>query len=216
MFNQKNMSPRTKQQFRQIREEKRNLIMDVALEHFSHTGFHVTTINQIARHAGISKGLIYNYFKSKEELLAALLERSLTEIYSNFDSNRDGRLSELEFESFIRKVFYILRENRKFWKLIYRIMFQPGVYEDLIDAQGNSLNVSGVPLNQFSENVMSMMLDYFERKKKISGNDYDPVTEMFMFMNTVKGFALTFIMAEELYKDDYYEKMVEELIKRYK
>lgn len=210
------MSPRTPQQFRQIREEKKNLIMDVALEHFSKTGFHVTTISHIARHAGISKGLMYNYFRSKEELLAALLERSLTDIYSNFDSNRDGRLSEIEFENFIRKVFNILRGNRKFWKLIYTIMLQPGVYEDLLGTRADSVNVSGVPLKKFSENIMSMMLDYFSRKKEVSGNDYDPVTEMFMFMNTIKGFALTYIMAEELYQEDYYEKMVDELIKRYK
>lgn len=210
------MSPRTPQQFRQIREEKKNLIMDVALEHFSQTGFHVTTISHIARHAGISKGLMYNYFKSKVELLAAILERSLSEIYSNFDTDRDGRLSNMEFESFIRKVFYVLRENRKFWKLIYRIMLQPGVYEDLLGTSDNSVKFSGMPLKQFSENIMSMLIDYFKRKKESSGTDYDPVIEMFMFMNTVKGFALTFIMAEELYQGDFYEKMLDEIIKRYK
>lgn len=190
--------------------------MDVALEHFSQTGFHVTTISHIARHAGISKGLMYNYFKSKEELLAAILERSLSEIYSNFDTDRDGRLSNMEFESFIRKVFYVLRENRKFWKLIYRIMLQPGVYEDFLGTSDNSVKFSGLPLKQFSENIMSMLIDYFKRKKESSGTDYDPVIEMFMFMNTVKGFALTFIMAEELYQGDFYEKMLDEIIKRYK
>ena len=60
------MSPRTPQQFEEIREEKMTLIMDIALEHFANEGYHTTTINHIARHAGISKGLMYNYFESKE------------------------------------------------------------------------------------------------------------------------------------------------------
>jgi AcrR family transcriptional regulator len=211
-----NMSPRTPQQFREIREEKMALIMDVALEHFSNVGFHATTISHIARHAGISKGLMYNYFKSKEELLASILNRSLTDIYSDFDSDRDGHLSGDELEEFIRKVFDILRKQRSFWKLLYRIILQPGVYEDLFDNKQSSVNISGTPLKEFSQNMMAMMVDFFNMKKKISGDDYDPETEMFMFLNTVKGFALTYVLAEEYYPQDYFDKMIDALIKKYK
>ena len=70
------MSPRTPKQFMEIREEKKTLIMDVALEHFANEGYFTTTINHIARHAGISKGLMYNYFESKEELLTEIINRS--------------------------------------------------------------------------------------------------------------------------------------------
>ncbi|NLV20203.1 MAG: helix-turn-helix transcriptional regulator, partial [Bacteroidetes bacterium] len=41
------MSPRTPNQFEMMREEKRNLIMDTALELFSQKGYHTTTISQI-------------------------------------------------------------------------------------------------------------------------------------------------------------------------
>ena len=57
------------------------LIMDVALEHFANNGFHAQPSAILARHAGISKGLMYNYFKSKEELLGEIINRSITEIY---------------------------------------------------------------------------------------------------------------------------------------
>ena len=43
------MSPRTAQQFKEIREEKMNLIMDVALEHFAKEGYFRTTISHIQR-----------------------------------------------------------------------------------------------------------------------------------------------------------------------
>jgi AcrR family transcriptional regulator len=210
------MSPRSPAKFEEMREEKKNLIMNVALEHFSNNGFHTTTISHIARHAGISKGLVYNYFKSKEDLLATIINKSLTEIYNNFNPDHDSRLTTDEFELFIRKMFNLFREKRQFWKLIYGIMMQPRVFEELFSDDAMSLKVSGTPLKEFTENMSMLMTDYFTRKKETAGPDYDPVTEMLLFSNTVKGFALTYIFAPEQYYDEYFEKMIDTLIKRYR
>jgi len=210
------MSPRSSAKFEEMREEKKTLIMDAALEHFSNTGFHATTITHIARHAGISKGLMYNYFKSKEDLLAAIINRSLTEIYGTFNPDHDSQLTPEEFELFIRKVFSLFREKRQFWKLLLRIMMQQGVYENLLSEDKMPISVSGIPLREFSENMIRLLADYFARKKDSAGPDYDPTTEMLMFINTVKGFAMTYVFADEHYHGDYFEKMIEALIKRYK
>jgi AcrR family transcriptional regulator len=74
------MSPRTKIQFEEIRESKRRKILDAAVECFATTGFHAVSISDLAKHAGISKGLMYNYFSSKDELLKAIF----FEIFSSF------------------------------------------------------------------------------------------------------------------------------------
>jgi len=210
------MSPRSSQKFGEMREEKKTLIMNVALEHFSDYGFHATTISHIARHAGISKGLLYNYFESKEELLAAIINRSLDEIYRSFNPDRDNNLTPDEFELFIRKIFTIFREKRQFWKLIYRVMLQRGVYEHLLDDPDSTFKVGGIPLMQYSESMMKMLTEYFSRKHETEGPDYDPVTELLMFSNTIKGFAMTYIFAPEQYPDVYFEKMIDTLIKKYK
>ncbi|MCU0460280.1 MAG: TetR/AcrR family transcriptional regulator [Bacteroidales bacterium] len=210
------MSPRTPYQFEEMREEKKNLIMDTALEHFSNQGFQSTTITQIARHAGISKGLMYNYFRSKEDLLAAIINRSLADIYGSFNPDRDSLLTTEEFELFIRKVFDLFREKRKFWKLIYRVMMQQGVYENLLSDHPNSFRVGEMPLKDFSADMIRLMTDYFTRKGEKDGPDYDPVTEMLMFSNTLKGFALTYIFAPEQYPDEYFNKTVDALIMKYR
>ena len=57
------MAPRTEEQYKEIRQEKRQLIMNTALELFALHGYESTTINQIAKNANISKGLLYNYLK---------------------------------------------------------------------------------------------------------------------------------------------------------
>lgn len=210
------MSPRSASRVEEIREEKKNLIMDVALEHFSNTGFHATTISHIAKQAGISKGLMYNYFRSKEDLLSAIITRSLSEIYDSFNPDHDSRLTPDEFELFIRKVFKLLNEKRQFWKLLFRILLQQGVFESLMGNENLTVVVSGVPLRDFSQNMTELLVDYFERKKVTAGVDYDPEIEMLMFANAIKGFAMTSIFSPELYQGDYLEKVTEAFLKRYK
>lgn len=61
-----------------ISEEKRRQrktdILKTALGLFSQKGYYATSIDDITREAGISKGLIYTYFKSKEEIFFELAE----------------------------------------------------------------------------------------------------------------------------------------------
>ena len=59
----------------QLIEARRNQILDAATEVFSRRGYHRATTKEIARTAGISEGTIYNYFRSKDELLMTIMSR---------------------------------------------------------------------------------------------------------------------------------------------
>lgn len=50
-------------------------ILDAAERCFSSNGFHSTSMHDICREAGISPGTLYLYFRSKEDLIAAICER---------------------------------------------------------------------------------------------------------------------------------------------
>ena len=52
--------------------DKRELILKAAVKTFAHKGFHGTRVSDIAAEAGIAYGLIYHYFKNKEEILNAI------------------------------------------------------------------------------------------------------------------------------------------------
>ena len=54
---------------------RRQQILDAAVKVFAEKGFHVTTIRDIARVAGIADGTIYHYFNNKGELLLGVLDR---------------------------------------------------------------------------------------------------------------------------------------------
>jgi len=55
-------------------EDRREQIIDAAMRVFSQKGFTSATNKNIAREAGITPGLIYYYFESKEKLLQAVIE----------------------------------------------------------------------------------------------------------------------------------------------
>ncbi|WP_309087930.1 TetR/AcrR family transcriptional regulator [Domibacillus sp.] len=56
-------------------EERRNEILDAADELFGQKGFDGTTTNDILEKVGIARGTLYYHFKSKEEIMNALIER---------------------------------------------------------------------------------------------------------------------------------------------
>jgi TetR/AcrR family transcriptional regulator len=60
-----------------IQTEKRELILDAALNVFSQHGFRGATIDQIAEAAGMSKPNLLYYFKSKEDIHTTLIQRLL-------------------------------------------------------------------------------------------------------------------------------------------
>ena len=54
---------------------KRDHLIDTALELFSREGFHATGIDKILSVSGVAKMTLYNHFKSKDELILAVLRR---------------------------------------------------------------------------------------------------------------------------------------------
>lgn len=210
------MSPRTPEQFAEIRDEKRNLIMDVALEHFSGKGYFVTTMSHIAGHAGISKGLIYNYFESKEDLLKEIIQRSVQEAYRYFDLDNDGYLSEDEFDFFVRRISLMYREKKAFWRLFTQLLMQDEVrnlFQKFYIDPGP--DVSEIKPGFSVTDIIKMLTDYFMRKKERNGPEYDPVLDMNMFIISMKGFAITYIYSDES-DDIYYEKTINRIIELYK
>lgn len=56
-------------------EERKNQLIDLALQLFSEKGWENTTIKDLAEAGGVAPGLFYHYFESKEELLFAVFEK---------------------------------------------------------------------------------------------------------------------------------------------
>lgn len=85
------------------RDERREAILDVAQACFLDRGFAATSMSTIAAKVGGSKGTLYNYFKNKEELFAAMMQRMCAELQENlFDVGPQSGDAEARLTHFAR------------------------------------------------------------------------------------------------------------------
>lgn len=102
-------------------EARRQQILTAALDLFGTKGFHRTTTQDLADRADVSVGLIYQYFRSKEDLLAAaisqIFDAYLTEIPREVEGARDP-LSR--FKAAIHAYCRVIDEHREAALLGYR------------------------------------------------------------------------------------------------
>ncbi len=71
------MSPRNEEQNALIKDERREQILSAALKVFATRGFAATKISDIVSAGGMSHGLVYHYFKSKEDIFFELVSRAI-------------------------------------------------------------------------------------------------------------------------------------------
>ena len=88
---------------------RREQLLDVALEVFARSGYHGTSMNDVAEAAGVTKPVLYQHFESKRELYQALLDevgaRLLGAITAATAATTDGRAqTERGFQAYFRWV----------------------------------------------------------------------------------------------------------------
>ena len=182
--------PRSVEQLEQIRKQKKAHIRQTTLELFAENGFHATSISQISKKAKISKGLIYNYFQSKDEILEDIFDWAITTVYSNFDLNKDGILSTEEFIHFIRVSLRTTMENRPFWKLYSALVLQPHILETYT-----------AKYEDMGKEIAGMIRNFI-----VSQGSVSPDKDLFAISCLLKGANLILITAPDFFPVENLEK----------
>lgn len=119
------------------KEERRALLLQSALHCFAEKGFEATTIDHIVKHGGVSKGAVYHYFKSKEEIYLELIEAGIEEyfvgvraVFEKMESTID-KLRCLFFEAYETDCCIPERRNRMLimWEFWIYSSRQPETHE---------------------------------------------------------------------------------------
>jgi len=117
------LSPQEKR--KKEKENKRNNILKAARKLFFDRGFKAVTVDSIADRAGVSKGSIYLYFDSKEEIYAQVLIADNIERHKdllNFET-KEAPADQLLFEYAERYVNNFLNDNELF-RILMTFMLQ--------------------------------------------------------------------------------------------
>ncbi len=105
----------------------RQKLFDAATRLFAAQGFDATTVEQITAEAGVSKGLVYNYFRSKEELLVALLDHATSKMTAVAGTlGHEGELEEV-LAAFVDDYLGFLERERQFLALQLSLMTTPAL-----------------------------------------------------------------------------------------
>ena len=188
-----------------LKKEKENSgkyerILNVALQLFKEKGYHGTSTAAIAKEANISKGLLYHYFSSKEDLIQHIGNKMYQLIYTDFDPNKDGVLTADEFELFVRSSFQSIRDNRDFFSMIFVISMNTEIRE-LMHQHCDVLSIQ--------KQLVTLNAYFTQRFEK-------PEQALSLFMAHSKGAALLYCTETDYYTDEMFTFAEQDIIRRFK
>jgi AcrR family transcriptional regulator len=178
--------PRTAEQFKNIRKKRQQLIMDAALKVISERGYHGTSIAAIAKESGVSKGLMYNYFSSKEELLVEIMKEGYSRVFEKFVIN-ENLTPEENVMKLITVTFDVMEEMKETIRIYFSIMMETEVF-----------NLVKELLNELSEPFME------DFAKLMAGLGFEnPMAEAFFLRFILDGISINYLMFPEEFPKEY-------------
>lgn len=173
--------------------------MTSALKLFSEHGYHGTSTSMIATKAGISKGLLYHYIDSKEDLIKKIVSLTAADIYEPLSHNENMILTPAEFELFVRQSFEIIKKHKTFYILFYSLVLTPEVRK-IID---NELLQGG--MNHYLDLLKNYFAEHFEKPEK----------EFVIYSTMHEGASIMYCMDGENLLPGLLDIMIEEIIERF-
>ncbi len=186
------MSPRSPQQFAEIREERKHQILEAALHVFAEDSYHGASMAAVAKRADISKGLIYNYFKSKHEILSTLILDLMEEMLEMLNIDPEKPLNRNGFVNVIEKSVDEVLKNPQRWKLYMSLSFQPDVTPLLMEQMMPKL-----------QPFMLLLGNYFIEK----GHE-DPMTMMRYYSAVLDGVQMHILLDPENFPVEKVKQMM--------
>ena len=109
---------------------KKELIIRAALELLVENGIHATPMSAIAKHAGTGMGTIYNYFKTKNDLINAIyvIVKQEEEVFlSSIDSQKPIKT---QFEYYYSRMINFYIQNPLYFKFIEQLQASPIITQE--------------------------------------------------------------------------------------
>ena len=185
------MAPRSNDRNQEIRKQSRRQIKDSAFELFARYGYSDTSVSGIARRAGVSKGLIYHYFSSKEEILQAIFD-DLTEWGDQAMDFPENLSSRERIERMLNMIFGYIRESSEVVRLMISLALQP----DAVAKLESSIR----EYNERQVNILTTLLSDLGYE--------DPETEAYYLAAKLDGMTLGYITLGEDYPFDNIKRKI--------
>jgi|TARA_B110000495_G_C22783282_1_gene458042 AcrR family transcriptional regulator len=184
------------------RKQRKELILNGALEVFKRSGIEGATIDEIAIQSGFGKATLYYYFKSKEEVFSAILTNGWEKLW-------------LDLEPTIAKSYDSPREMflNLLLKISDNVKARPGLFEFLFNAPKKHV-FDSKPWAKYQERIYSVIHTIIE--EGIALGEF-PNTDPKVLFKALGGLFMGLVlMGEKKVSKKDIEKMLNELIPNYK
>ena len=112
--------------FEQLPEEKQSRIVDASISEFAEKDYETASMNTVVNQAGISKGSLFNYFKTKSVLYDHIYQLALGEVKLYLRDVRDETI-DLSFENRLSKIVdsgvLFITEHPRLARIYFRLVY---------------------------------------------------------------------------------------------
>lgn len=136
-----------------VTDERKNQILSAAEQVFTQKGLDSARMDDIADETGLSKGTLYLYFKSKDDLIIAILDRFFQGVFKQLEARRNTELSATE------SINLFTEETIRDYKRMLHIM--PVAYEFLALAFRNKTVQKA--LKQYFQHYMEVLVPIIQK-----------------------------------------------------
>ncbi|MBS9524645.1 TetR/AcrR family transcriptional regulator [Litoribacter alkaliphilus] len=113
------------------RKQKEKDILSAAIKLFTAKGYHATKMDDVAKQAKMSKGLIYFYYKNKEDLYMAVTKKAyeeLTDVFSKILAKGKAKKGIEIIDELVETYFVFIRENTMYHDAVVNFMSIMNLY----------------------------------------------------------------------------------------
>lgn len=153
-----------------------------AMEIFSEKGFHATSIRDLAKILNVSKGTIYDYFESKEDMITYVAKEYL---FESFNDNFTRFISEAESRNLSAK------ETIRF--ILESVLYADDLTPLMQEIKSLTMRKKIPAVSEFYEKVLDNILPYFEqvitraKKEKYVPENFDPKSSAVLLLTSIIG-----------------------------
>jgi len=173
---------RTEAQNAALRAVTRERLLMGAMACFAELGYSAVTVRKIAARAGLSVGVLYQHYPSKDALLAAAFEQSMVDVRATFAVATASPTSR-QLSMLVRAAARTVREHLAFWQLGYAARHQPDVTRAL-----------GPALTAWTEEILAVL----SRLLRAAGAA-EPELDAVALFAQIDGMCVHFALAPDTY-----------------
>ena len=176
--------------YKKLSDEKKQIIIDSGIEEFAKEGFVGANLARIAKGAGVSVGVIYKYYKDKEDLFLACVRYGLNDLT---EALKEVAFKSDDVEESIRAVVKILIKHSK------NNVFINMMYNEITSGGAKQFATT---LAEEIEGISALVYTDLIRKSIAEGHckaDLNPASAAFFLDNL-------FMMLQFSYSCDYYKE----------